>query len=144
MQGACVLDDPLKDFLKSVRNAFFERDFDALSRFCAKPLVVYSAAGVVTLKDRNALVALADRYRQLLASHPITHGDCRIVQHDQTVNKRLRVTARWDEFGADNAPLTSSLVRYFLVETGPNAWLIEMMEYLEMAVSLEDAERILH
>lgn len=108
------------------------------------PLVVYSAAGVVTLKDRDALATLADRYRQVFVNLPITHGECRIVQHDATVNQRLRVTARWDEFGADNAPLTSSLVRYFLIEKGPNVWLIEMLEYLEMAVSIEDAERIIH
>lgn len=108
------------------------------------PLVVYSAAGVVTLKDNEALTRIANRYREVLNSFPITHGECRIVQHDHTINHRLRVTARWDEFGADNTPLTSSLVRYFLVEKGPNEWLIEMLEYIEMAVSLEDAERIIH
>lgn len=139
-----MLDEPLKEFLRKVRNAFFEGDFETLSGLCAVPLVVYSAAGVTTLKDRQALVELADRYRKLLASYPITHGACRIVQHDPTINRRLRVTARWDEFGEDNTPLTSSLVRYFLIETGPNEWLIEMLEYLEMAVSLEDAQQILH
>lgn len=139
-----MLDDPLKQFLQKVRSAFFKEDFEALSRFCAMPLVVYSAAGVVTLKDRAALIRIAGRYRDIIADFPITHGECRIVQHDATVNHRLRVTARWDEFGSDNKPLTSSLVRYFLIEKGPNQWLIEMLEYLEMAVSIEDAKRIIH
>ena len=138
------MDDPLKEFLQKVRSAFFAGDFETLSRYCAMPLVVYSAAGVVTITDSDALTRLADRYRQVFINLPITHGECRIVQHDATVNHRLRVTARWDEFGEGNKPLTSSLVRYFLVEKGPNIWLIEMLEYLEMAISVEDAERILH
>ncbi len=139
-----MLDEPLKEFLRSVRNAFFNGDFETLSCFCAMPLVVYSSAGVVTLKDREALAGLADRYRQILSSFPISHGACRIVQHDPVVNRRLRVTARWDEFAKDNTPLTSSLVRYFLIETGQSEWQIEMLEYLEMAVSIEDAQRIIH
>ena len=131
-------------FLKGVRNALFTEDFDTLSQFCVVPLVVYSAAGVVTIKDRDELKCMADRYRQLLSAYPITHGDCRIVQRDQPVNQRCRVTARWDEFSEDNTLQTSSLVRYFLIETAPDVWLIEMLEYLEMAVSLEDVQRIIH
>ena len=139
-----MLDDPLKRFLQEVRDAFFEEDYDALSRHCAVPLVVYSAAGVVSIKDREEIRLLADRYRQILSAFPITHGECRIVQRDPTVNQRMRVTARWDEFCADNTPQTSSLVRYFLYEKAPGVWLIEMLEYLEMAVTVEDAERIIH
>lgn len=139
-----MLDEPLTEFLRSVRFAFFEEDFETLSRFCAMPLVVYSSAGVVTIKDKDALSDLAHRYRQVFSTYPISHGACRIVQHDPVVNRRLRVTARWDEFAADNTPLTSSLVRYFLIETGTNDWQIEMLEYLEMAVSIEDVQRILH
>ena len=134
----------MKRFLTEVRDALFKADYDALAQYCAVPLVVYSAAGVVAIKDREEIKLLADKYHQLLSAFPITHGECRIVQRDPTVNQRLRVTARWDEVGADNTPLTSSLVRYFLYEKAPNTWLIEMLEYLEMAVSVEDAERIIH
>jgi hypothetical protein len=143
-QGIIVLDDPLKCFLQEVRDAFFKEDYHALSRHCAVPLVVYSTAGVVAIKDHEEIRLLANRYRQLLSAFPITHGVCRIVQRDPTVNQRLRVTARWDEFSADNTPQTSSLVRYFLYEKSPGVWLIEMLEYLEMAVTVEDAERIIH
>lgn len=139
-----MLDEPLREFLKSVRDAFFEGDYETLVRFCAMPLVVYSSAGVVTLKNPEALAGLADKYRRMLSSFPISHGACRIVQHDPPVNQRLRVTVRWDEFDEDNTPLTGSLVRYFLIETESNAWKIEMLEYLEMPVSIDDAKRILH
>ncbi|MEO9823786.1 MAG: hypothetical protein ABJF50_05115 [Paracoccaceae bacterium] len=138
------MDDTLMQFLKGVRNALFTEDFDTLSQFCVVPLVVYSAAGVVTIKDREELKSMADQYRQLLSAYPITHGDCRVVQRDQSVNHRFRVTARWNEYSEDNTLQTSSLVRYFLIETAPDTWLIEMLEYLEMAVSIEDAERIIH
>ncbi|NNE87843.1 MAG: hypothetical protein HKN27_07180 [Silicimonas sp.] len=138
------MNDPLKNFLKEVRDAFFVEDYDALSRHCALPLVVYSAAGVVAIKDHDEIKLFADRYHQILSAFPITRSECRIVQRDPAVNQRMRVTARWDEFGEDNTPLTSSLVRYFLYEKEPNVWLIEMLEYLEMAVSMEDAERIIH
>ena len=138
------MDETLLQFLKGVRNALFNEDFDTLSQFCVLPLVVYSAAGVATIKDHEELKSVADRYRQVLSAYPITHGDCRIVQRDPPVNQRCRVTARWNEYSADNTLQTSSLVRYFLIEIKPGDWLIEMLEYLEMAVSIEDAERILH
>ena len=139
-----MLDDPLKQYLNRVRDALFSEDFDTLSHHCVVPLVVYSAAGVVTIKDRDELKRLATRYRQALSAFPITHGECQIVQRDPVVNNRFRVTARWDDFSEDNTLQTSSLVMYFLFVASPDIWLIEMLEYLEMSVSLEDAERILH
>ena len=138
------MDDALKKFLKTVRNALFNEDFETLTHHCVVPLVVYSAAGVVTIKDREELTRLAIRFRKALSAFPITHGMCQIVQRGPVVNNRFHVTARWDEFGEDEALLTSSLVRYFLIVSSPDVWMIEMLEYLEMPVSLEDAEHILH
>ena len=136
--------DNLKSFLEKTRQALFDSDFDALAQNCVMPLVVYSPAGVLVIKDRDHFLAVSSAYRAALADHPITQGKCDIISLDPMRNRRTRVTAHWTEMDANSTPLVSSKIRYFLLMPRPELWMIEMLEYLEMPIPLETAERIIH
>ncbi|MGI9395187.1 MAG: hypothetical protein ACR2OY_11120 [Boseongicola sp.] len=136
--------DNLKPFLHETREALFDGDLDALAQNCVLPLVVYSPAGVLVIKDREHFLAVSEAYRQALAEHPITQGSCVIVSLDPMRNRRTRVTAHWTDMDSNNTPLVSSTIRYFLLMPSPNVWKIEMLEYLEIPIPIETAERIIH
>ena len=136
--------DSLQSFLERTRQALFDNDFDALAQYCIMPLVVYSPAGVLVIKDRDHFLAVSSAYRAALAAHPITQAKCVIINRDPMRNRRTRVTAHWTEMDAKSTPLVSSTIRYFLLKPEPGHWMIEMLEYLEMPIPIETAERIIH
>ena len=136
--------DNLISFLEETRKALFENDFEALSKYIIMPLVVYSPAGVLVVKDLEHFLAVSSSYREALAVHAITHGKCTILERDPMRNRRTRVTAHWTELDAEDTPLVTSTIRYFIWMPKPDRWMIEMLEYLEIPIPIEAVERIIH
>jgi len=130
--------------LQETRQAFFDGDLEVLAKYFVWPLVVYSPAGVLVVKDQDQFQIVSGQFREALAEHPITHGTCVILKRDPMRNRRTRVTAHWTELDAEDTPLVTSTIRYFLLMPKPHFWMIEMLEYLEIPIPIEIAERIVH
>ena len=144
LRGCHLSEDNLKAFLELSRQALFEYDFDTLSDCFVLPLVVYSPAGVLVVKDQDHFREVSGAYRAALAEHPIAHGRCDILEREPMRNRRTRVTAHWTEMDSKHTPLVTSTIRYFLLMPKPDFWMIEMLEYLEIPIPIETAERIIH
>ena len=136
--------DDLLPFLEEVQRAFLADDIDALTHHCRMPFVVYTLAGVGILHDAQEFVRVAQLYRAALSPLGIAESKCSIRHRSLITNGRMTATARWTDFDEHGAAVSRSLVRYFLVRTRDHRWQIEMLEYGEMAVSVEDAKSIIH
>lgn len=130
-------------FLENVRSAFYAGDADALLGYFRLPLVIYSAAGVVLLRDRDEFVRMVEDYRSALIAMSVATGRQTILAMDPPSNNRLRVTVRTVDEDKNGVAVTGSTVRYFLLQTD-DGLIIEMMEYIEVALPIPDIEKIIH
>jgi len=133
----------LTAFLKRTQSAFYAGDAETLLGYFRLPLVIYSAAGVVLLRDREEFVRMVQDYRNALASMSVSAGRQTILSMDPLVNNRTRVTVRTVDQDETGAAVTGSTVRYFLLQT-ETGLIVEMMEYLESPMSISDIEKIVH
>ena len=133
----------LTAFLKSAQSAFYSGDAEALLDHFRLPLVIYSAAGVVLLRNRAEFIRLVEDYRTALASRSVTAGRQTILSMDPPLNNRMRVTVRTIDEDENGVAQTGRTVRYFLLQT-ETGLIIEMMEYLEVPMSISDIEKIIH
>ncbi len=139
-----LTEDNLKMFLEQTRQAFFDGDLEALAKYFVWPLVVYSPAGVLVVKDQEQFRIVSGQYLAALAEYSIVGGNCVIPNREPMRNRRTQVTAHWTELAADGSPVVTSTIRYFLLMPEEGLWRIEMLEYLEIPIPLETAERIVH
>ena len=144
LAGEKVSEQELKCFLLAVQEAFLALDFDVLRSKFLLPLVVYSAAGVLLIKDKAGFRDHAGRYLDALLANGVRMSDCQIVEIDALNNRRFRSTVRWTDFRSSGEPVSRSLIRYFMIEDTADVWKIEMMEYVELPISISEAERIIH
>jgi len=133
----------LTAFLKSAQSAFYAGDTEALLGYFRLPLVIYSAAGVVLLRDQEEFIRMVEDYRNALASMSVSAGRQTILSMDPLVNNRTRVTVRTTDHDEAGLAVTGSTVRYFLLQT-ETGLIIEMMEYLEAPMAISDIEKIVH
>jgi hypothetical protein len=70
----------LKAFLQQTRQAFFDGDLEALSKYFIWPLVVYSPAGVLVVKDQAQFLIVSGQY---LAARRICNRK-QHLRHSQT------------------------------------------------------------
>ncbi len=133
----------LTDFLKSAQSAFHAGDVDTLLGCFRLPLVIYSAAGVVLLRNREEFVRMVEDYRKALASMNVSRGRQSVLAIDPPVNKRLRVTVRTVDEDENGVAITGSTIRYFLLQT-ETGLIVEMLEYLEAPLPISDIEKIVH
>ena len=133
----------LTAFLKGAQKAFYAGDAETLLGYFRLPLVIYSAAGVVLLRDRDEFVRMVKDYRNALASMSVSKGRQTVLAMDSLVNNRTRVTVRTVDEDETGVAVTGSTVRYFLLQT-ETGLIIEMMEYLEAPMSISDIEKIVH
>jgi len=131
-------------FLGQTRQAFFNGDMEALAKYFVWPLVVYSPAGVLVVKDQDQFLIVSGQFLAALEEYAIVSGTCVILKREPMRNRRTRVTAHWTELTADGLPVVTSTIRYFLLMPEEGLWRIEMMEYLEIPIPIETAERIVH
>ncbi|MEK6216944.1 MAG: hypothetical protein N2B03_06955 [Boseongicola sp.] len=96
------------------------------------------------MKDQDQFLVVSGQFLAALAEYAIESGTCVILKREPICNRRTRVTAHWTELTADGSPVVTSTIRYFLLITSDNLWRIEMMEYLEIPIPIETAERIIH
>ncbi len=135
--------DELTDCLNEVRRAFYAGDVDALVDLMRLPLVVYSAVGVVVLRDREEFSRMVADYRAAIVAMQVVDGRQTILSRDPPTNNRMRATVRTVDMNAEGKPVTGSTIRYFFVKTAKGL-AIEMIEYLEMPLPISDAEKIVH
>lgn len=133
----------LTAFLKAAQSAFYAGDAEALLGYFRLPLVIYSAAGVMLLRDREEFVRMVKDYRNALASMSVSTGRQTILSMDPLVNNRTRVTVRTVDHDEAGVAVTGSTVRYFLLQS-ETGFIVEMMEYLEAPMSISDIEKIVH
>ena len=143
-KGYFLTEDNLKAFLEQTRQAFFDGDLEALAKYFVWPLVVYSPAGVLVVKDQEQFLIVSGQYLAALVEHAIERGTCVILKREPMRNRRTRVTAHWTELTADGSPVVTSTIRYFLLMPADGLWRIEMMDYLEIPLPIETVERIIH
>ncbi|MDJ0640265.1 MAG: hypothetical protein QNJ20_15675 [Paracoccaceae bacterium] len=136
-------DEKLKDYFQSLRGAVLQGDFSAISQRFTLPLVVYSVAGVTLVRDEEELLRMFELYRSALMASQVANTETTIENVDQSNHGRRRVCVRFIDTDADGNGVTSSLIRYFLVNT-PDGCKIEMMEYLESPIPLDEIKRIVH
>ncbi len=139
-----MTEESIKPFLERTREAFFGGDLKALAEYFVWPLVVYSPVGVLVIKDQDQFVAVSGQFLAALAEYSIASGTCVILEREPMRNRRTRVTVHWTELTADGSPVATSTIRYFLLMPEEGIWRIEMMEYLEIPIPIETAERIVH
>ena len=135
--------DELLEFLVEIQDAFYQRDLEFLLKRFSLPLVIYSAAGVTLVRDKAELERLTDDYRAALNAMSATHGTLTIRDQEQIMNNRLRVTIRAEDLDANDKPVTGALVRYFLFKDD-TSYVVEMLEYLEAPIPIEQIEDIVH
>lgn len=123
-------------FFLSVQSDFIAGRLQAVAQRLAKPLVIYSPAGVVVSQNPDDTVRRASMYRDALWALSTESGTFEILSQDPVVNNRLRVTIRADYFTAQGVETASSLSRYFLLQT-EETYLVEMIEYLVSSVPTE-------
>ena len=130
-------------FLDELQSAFYSQDVDELLRRISLPLIVYSVAGVSVLRDRAEFTKLVTDYRAALEAMKVVRGVKSIESSDPVANNRQRVVVRNIDYNQAGQPVTSSLIRYFLV-LKPEGYSIEMLEYIEAPVPLEVVEQLVH
>lgn len=142
-KGKAVIQDELKAFLANLQNAFYTGDLHALYEYMQLPLVVYTAAGVVVLRDEAEFEHMAQDYLTAMQALSVTHGLQTILTREPMVHNRQRVTVRSVELNAKEETVTSSTIRYFVLKT-ETGYVVEMMEYLEIPLPVSDVEKIIH
>ncbi len=126
-----------------MQKAFRTGRLDDLSAFFVFPLVIYSPAGVTLVRDADQLLAMTEQYQETIRPLEIVTTEFQIEHRDVPFNSRFRATVRFTEFREDGKQVTSSLIRYFLIDRS-GTYKIEMVEYLELPISVSEAERIVH
>lgn len=137
------MEDELREFFTRMRAALFAGDLGTLLKRIELPLVIYTPAGVTVLQTTEEVTASITAYRQTLIGMGIVAGECRVIEHSEIANSRFWVTAEFAERDDAGDLLTTSVARYFLVESD-DLWKFEMLEYSEIPIPLEDVERIIH
>lgn len=135
--------EKLGAFLEDLQTCFIDGRLEDMLKRVSLPLVVYSIAGVMLLRTEAEFIQTLGQYRAAIVALSVTSSTVEIREFDAPQNQRLRATVRVTDFDADGREVTSSLIRYFLIESG-ESYLIEMMEYLESPLSREEVERIVH
>ena len=133
----------LDTFFVELQAAFLEGDFQTLSSFYALPLVVYSLAGVRLVRDEFELVRLAREFLTALGSLGVTNSSLEVRAFDPPANRRTRVKLCGAGLDSAGNRVTGSLIRYFLLETD-SGYKVEMVEYLQAPIPVQEVERILH
>ena len=139
-----VSEEGLTKFLLQVQEMFLGRDLDALSTRFVLPFVVYSAAGILLIKDEESFRDHTSRYLYALHAENIGKSECAIRDIVLVSDQRFHASVRWMAFAEDGQLMSSSLIRYFMIEDGSGRWKIEMMEFVELPITLSQAERVIH
>lgn len=136
-------DDKLMDFLSQLQHMFTSGEHDELQAFFTFPLVIYTVAGVSVIRTSAEFETRTKRYREALASLDVTSATMDLEHRDPPFNRRTKVTVRVTDFTSEGIAVTGSLIRYFLV-ADDGTYKVEMMEYLEAPLAVEDVEKIVH
>lgn len=135
--------DRLRSFFESLQDSFLSGELEATLANFSLPVVIYSVAGVTVLRNEAEFFHIAGQYRAAIIAKAVVNSHIEIVERDVAVGNRLRATVRAVDMNALGEKITKSLIRYFLVQMD-DSYRIEMMEYLEAPLQLNEIERIIH
>ena len=135
--------DEIEHFLDEMNDAFYAGDTSRLMSYFCLPLVVYSVAGVVVMREQEEFLMMATSYHQALQAKSVVDRRMTILSLDEPLNNRIRVTVRIVDLNDEGTPVTGSTVRYFLV-ANPGGFAVEMLEYIEAPLPISDIEQIIH
>ena len=138
-----MLDEKLKIFFTVLQNGFADGRIQDIAVFFVFPLVVYTPVGVTLIRNTQEFGVMTSQYRDAIAAMKVAKTNIQVKDIDQTCNHRLRATVRFTPMDTEGRVLTSSLIRYFLMENG-ESFLVEMIEYLELPIPVSEVERIVH
>lgn len=130
------MSEDIKSFFSTMQNDFIAGRLEKMASVLSTPLVMYSPAGVVVVSTNKDVVHRISMYRQALWALSTSGGTCEILSQDPVVNKRLRVLLRSTYLTDDGTVTTSTVTRYFLMQT-ETSFLVEMIEYLEFPIPVD-------
>ena len=128
--------------LDRLQAAFLANRIEEMMASFSLPLPVYSAAGVSLVRDSDEFLRLVWAFRK--AQDRTASSRSTLQSIEPVENGRFRAVIQWHHYSAKGAPVAESLIRYFFHLPRPDAFEIEMMEYLVMPIALSDAEAIIH
>lgn len=142
------MEDRAIEFLMAARKAMFGRDFEQLAKILTVPWVVYTPVGVLVVENEEMQRLVIDRFTDALSALDIATGHALVIDKSEPGTDRLRITIQWVELDADDRPVAGSRVRYFLVAANPvvtgHPWKIEMLEFIELPLPIDDVKNIIH
>lgn len=142
-KGDVALMNAIAGYLEALQRAFLGPDVSQVGPFFSTPLVIYSLVGVRVVRTHAELLSISTAYRDVLREKGIVQTRLLDVKQDAQQNKRCRVTARYQNLAANQDFVVSSVVRYFLLKD-QDTYVIEMLEYIEPPISVEDINRLFH
>lgn len=136
-------EDRLDHFVLTLQDAFLNRRWEEFHRYFAFPLVIYTVIGVKVVRDWAHLQQLMEHYARALQEHNVLSTSSEIVQRDPPKNQRIRLTVRFAGHGPDDTEVTTTVLRYFVLEAD-GTFKIEMIEYLQEPFPKSVVEQIFH
>ena len=135
--------EALDDFFVRAGEAFWTGDMGIFAPFLRLPLAVYTPLGLTLIKDRSALDQMFTLYKGVLDTYRIVIGVPTVIEFAPYGEHRIKAVVQFDDYDAEGRRVTGSLCRYFL-DRAKDDCVIEMVEFLYLAVTDDEAKRILH
>ena len=132
----------LTSFLERLQSAFLSMKLEELLDAFALPLPVYSAAGLRLVREPQEFVAMARMFREIRGE--TTTSAIELLSLDPIVNDRFRALAQWHHYDTEGHATGNSQVRYFIHLRAPDQFIIEMIEFLVLPITLDQANTIIH
>ena len=137
------MDGELREFFMRAGDAFWSADVDRFARFLRLPLAVYTPLGLTLISDRPMLGQMFSLYKGVLDTYRIVRTEPSVMETEAFGERRVKAVVRFEDYDAEGTRVTGSLSRYFL-DRAKDDWAIEMIEFLNLAVTEDEAKRILH
>ncbi|MEM1236659.1 MAG: hypothetical protein AAF230_03565 [Pseudomonadota bacterium] len=141
--GVWVSDDVLEAYFKELQDVFHGQGSKEIPDFFAFPLVIYTPVGVTLVQNTRQFQSIVSAYREALGSRGVVKTELLVEGQAALSDQRLQATVRYTDLGEDGHVIASTVAKYFLMRHG-DRYKIEMLEYLELPLSLSEVERIVH
>lgn len=142
-QGGRLKKEILQDYFIQLQSHFLKGELPKLETFFSYPLVVYTAVGIVIVRNETQHARLTEKYRAALVEMEVTDSVVELQSYDWLDQDRLRATVAFEDLNAERQVVTESVVRYFLVQNS-GRFQIEMVEYLKSPLPENTVSRIIH
>ena len=132
----------LMSFLERLQSSFLSMKLEELLEAFELPLPVYSSAGLKLVREAQEFVAMARMFREIRGD--TVSSAFELLSLEPIVNDRFRAVAQWHHYDTEGRSTGNSQVRYFIHLREPDQFAIEMIEFLVMPITLDQANTIIH